>query len=308
MATGIILSLIGTIFHVSFMVSRRYCACDVQYYYTSLTVSATFAGIVTELFRLIFGQHLGLSVNLTTLLAGIILGITWAIACFTYIQGIELIGLSRATALKNYTAVIGLLIGIIGFGEFRQMSRLMFELVLVGCLIMMVAGAVLARTLPAGQLASANNRRGILYSLVAAVFFAIYAMEVKLVATRIMMVDHIPLATAWGGSLGAGALLYITKGKKGVMDWFRMPASEHCCAMVSGFLWLLGTYCMTAGIQLAGVGISWAITPFGTVFSVLIGWKIFREIEPYQQRTKLLFGITGSLVSVILLLFIFKPG
>ncbi len=308
MATGIILSLIGTIFHVSFMVPRHYCVCAVQYYYTSLTIGATFAGIVIEYFSLLFGQHLGLPINSTTLLAGIILGITWAIACFTYIQGVGLIGLSRATALKNYTAVIGLLIGIIGFGEFRQMSRFMFELVLFGCLIMMGAGAVLAHTLPTGQLASANKWRGILYSLVAAVFFAIYATEVKLVASRIMVVDHIPLATAWGGFLGASVLLYFTKGRKGVIDWFRMSAIEHCCAVVSGFLWLMGTYCMTAGIQLAGVGISWAVTPFGTVFSVLIGWKIFHEIEPYQQRTKLLFGIIGSLASIILLLFIFKPS
>ena len=308
MAAGIVLSLIGTIFHVSFMVPRRYCACVVKYYYTSLTAGAIFGGIVIEYFRSFFGQRLGLPVNLTTLLAGIILGITWAIACFTYIQGTELIGLSRATALKNYTAVIGLLIGIIGFGEFQQMSWFMFDLVLVGCLVMMGAGAVLAHTLPAGQLASANKWRGILYSLVAAVFFAIYATEVKLVAPRIVTVDHIPLATAWGGFLGAGALLYFTKGKKGVIDWFRMPAIEHCCAVASGFLWLMGTYCMTAGIQLAGIGIAWAVTPFGTVFSVLIGLKIFHEIEPYRQRTKLRFGIIGSLASVILLLFIFKPS
>ncbi|MGE5607039.1 MAG: GRP family sugar transporter [Bacteroidota bacterium] len=303
MTIGIILSLIGTFFHVTFMVPRRFCTFDVKYYYISLSFGTFLSSVFTLCCYSLFNRAFSLAISRTMILTGIILGITWVIGFFTYMQGIELIGLSRATALKNYTAVIGLLIGILGFGELRQMGPFELGLVFVGCLMMLGSGVALARTLP-GEIEDFTRKRdGIFCSLVAVVFFAIYATEVKLVVPRIMAVEYIPVATAWGGALATLVFLYITKGKKGVGNWLRMPVIEHLRALGGGFLWVIGMYCMTVGIQMAGVGISWAVTPFGTVFSVVLGLKVFHEIELRHHRKYILSGILSSLAAVILFLF-----
>lgn len=301
MTKGLCLILIGTGLHVIFLIPRKKTTIPVLPYYLSLTGGATILSGIIAAGMLLLGFK-GFPSTFTQLGKGILLGTVWAAGSLAYISGTDRIGLSRSTAIKNLTAIIGLLMGVWIFGEFSGTGWLRLFLTISGCGMMLWASVALTRTLP--NMESVGNTRGVGVSLSAALIFAVYASGVKIITSE-LNVFIIPLLTSLGGFLSA--LIFVTFRRDRVASfgyWIKISFWEHQLAFLSGILWLAGTFCITLGIKLTGVALSWSMIPFGTVISVAIGVGLFREIDYRLHRKNLAVGMVGSITAAMILFFV----
>ncbi len=223
-------------------------------------------------------------------------GPIWSLGILFYTLAVSQMGLTLATPIKNTTAVLGTVVGLAAFSEWRQVQPVV---ALAGSLLVVACAILLARTGERAGARSFATPAGVLFALLAALFFATYTVPLKLAQAQ--RVDTYRLIAAMGLGTLAGSIPLTALFGGGWREWRRHAASDHLWAALAGAIWALATIAMAEAIRRIGLALTWPLTNLNTVVTVAAGILVFHEVDPRKHARLIALAMLCAGVGTLLL-------
>jgi glucose uptake protein GlcU len=223
-------------------------------------------------------------------------GALWSMGQAMANLALEEISLAKASVLFNLNTFLNMAVGIFVFKEASGTSSMMF---LTGGGILLFGGAWLVSKAQAGPSREENLEKGILYSLLAGVFWGVYFIPVKVLPVWNPQIHLSSLDLLSGLALGgtfSGAVTAIFYQRS---QW---TLKNLGLGFATAGLWTAGTACFLLSINL--LGLSRAVPIINTNSLMYAAWSffVFKEI-PFSQFPKVLGGTLLAIAGIILLSF-----
>ncbi|MBU0607503.1 MAG: GRP family sugar transporter [Armatimonadetes bacterium] len=286
------LATLALVFFGLYMVPRKLTGMRDRPFVLSMSVGIV---LTTTLCSLLV-HHTPLVTSHPGALYALACGPLWFIGILLYSVSVSEMGLTLSTPIKNTTAVLGTLVGLIVFAEWRETKPL--EAVL-GSLLVVVSAVIISRTGENDCRRSCLSVKGTLAALGAACGFAAYTLPLKY-AQRLGL-DTITLVAIMGWGIIATAALAYAVSHHRWRDWWGHPRREHGYALLCGAIWVVATYAMSEAILRIGLAITWPFTNLNTIVTVACGILFFHEINVRKFWRVLLLGLAVGVIGVGLL-------
>lgn len=241
------------------------------------------------------------NVTHTQYLLIVVSGIVWGTGSLAYSSGVKWIGISRSTPIKNISAILGTLFGILVFHEFSFQRLVPASIAVAGSLAIVISATMLAGIESvedeAESGADSHLLRGILVSLWAAVAYSVYTIPMKMVYKQGVTPSGFLFYMGQGCFIGMVALGLILSGPRGV---FETNWRDRRRALLSGVMFGVGSLFANVAVGIIGVAVTWPLTK-NTLVAVLYGVFVLKEVDVLKHRRQLRVGLFLSVLGVILL-------
>jgi glucose uptake protein len=293
LAVGFALALLSMVFFGLYMVPRKFSGLRNM----EFVLSMAFGVLLTMLAAWFISRNGSRSpVPAGTMGYAFLCGPIWTLGMMAFTLAVDDMGLTLATPIKNTTAVMGSLVGLLFF---RETLHTVAWMALAGSGLIVLCAVVIGQAGEGSDVHYSLSARGTVYSLIAAVFFAGYTYPLKVAMESGLDSYTIVLLMALG-TLTTAALGQLLQGGS-LLHWWRRPFPDHLHAGLAGSLWSLATLFMNAAIARIGLAVTWPITNLNTVIAVLIGAYFFREVHLGNHWRKLIQGVVFAALGVLLL-------
>ncbi len=286
------LATLALVFFGLYMVPRKLIGMRDRPFALSMSVGIVLTATLCSLLV----HHTPLVTSHPGALYALACGPLWFIGILLYSVSVSEMGLTLSTPIKNTTAVLGTLVGLIVFAEWRETKPL--EAVL-GSLLVVVSAVIISRTGENDCRRSCLSVKGTLAALGAACGFAAYTLPLK--GAQRLGLDTITLVAIMGWGIIATAALAYAVSHHRWRDWWGHPRREHAYALLCGAIWVMATYAMSEAILRIGLAITWPFTNLNTIVTVACGILVFHEINVRKFWKVLLTGLAVGVIGVGLL-------
>jgi glucose uptake protein GlcU len=227
-------------------------------------------------------------------------GVLWGLGTSAYAASVRLIGLSRATPIKDSSTVLGVLVGTIFFREIPPMERpVQFMAALAGSVFIVSSALLLQLTLvPSNSTERRLKASGIALATSACLCHALYLMP----AGRSLGLAPSVFAMLLPLSLGILAIMFVPcVFGSGLVSWLRQPLAGHARAWLAGLLWSGGQILLWNAIARAGIAVSWGLCGLDNAIAIAYGIVVFKEIHVGKHRREVFLGLAACLLGTLLL-------
>lgn len=290
---GFSLALLAMVLFGLYMVPRKVCGLRDFDFVVSMCIGAV---LLTQCARLLVHGLDGPALSPRGLWLAFSCGPVWSLGILFYTLSVSQMGLALATPIKNTTAVIGTVLGLVAFSEWQDTNA---ALAMVGSLLVVACAIVLGRSSESDCSRSCLTPLGVAFAILAAVFFAAYTVPLKL-AQREGVDSYSLIATMGLGTLLGGVALFVLFSRNRRM-WLRFPLRDHLFAMLAGAIWALASITMTEAIRHIGLAITWPVTNLNTIVTVGAGIFVFREIDARKHRGTIALAMGCAIAGSVLL-------
>jgi glucose uptake protein len=290
---GFSLALLAMVLFGMYMVPRKVCGLRDFDFVVSMCIGAV---LLTQCARLLVHGLDGPELSPRGQWLAFSCGPVWSLGILFYTLSVSQMGLSLATPIKNTTAVIGTVLGLVAFSEWQDTNA---ALAMVGSLLVVACAIVLGRSSESDCSRSRITPLGVVFALLAAIFFAAYTVPLKL-AQREGVDSYSLIATMGLGTLLGGVALFVAFSRNR-RQWLRFPLRDHLFAMLAGAIWALASITMTEAIRHIGLAITWPVTNLNTIVTVGAGIFVFRESDARTHRTTIAIAMACAIVGSVLL-------
>ncbi len=291
--TGWLLAAASLLFFGLYMVPRKLCKLrDFEF------VASMAFGVVPTTLAATLIAHRGIGDALPVLGIGLsfLCGLIWTVGILFYTLSVTQMGLALATPIKNTTAILGTVFGLVFFAEWQQTRVLP---ALLGSALVAACAVVLGMTGERKGNRSFVTPLGILFALLAAVFFAAYTIPLKFAMK--LGLDTYRLIAVMGLGSAVGGIILLVAQQKTLAAWIKQPVVDHVWAAVAGATWAFATMAMTEAIGHIGLAVTWPVANLNTVVTVACGIAFFHEVSVRKFWKLLALGMLCAIVGVALL-------
>lgn len=306
---GFLASLMAGIFFGLYPVPRRY----VQFGINDFMISMTLGVFLTGLISIFTGISSFAGFGLNQWLIGILAGGCWCLGTILYVYAVDCMGVGRATPIKNLTAILGIMFGLIIFQEYKDLNLLkgIFLAAGTGCLI--TTGMLLGGIQGQGDISRPScpvnlvvpdfikqtpSAAGWILALGAALMYAVFSIPTRILSTTADNVFQFLPAVGIGALLTSIILDMLLTSDH---TWLNNSLKEHLLAILSGGLWSVAFIGLATGLKHLGVSISWPLANSSTIFSVLYAVFIAREISFSSNKSQIIKGLLVGIMGITLL-------
>ena len=290
--SGFALAFLAMVLFGVYMVPRKVCRLGDLQFVVSMCVGAVVTTQIAQF--VVHGPELP-AITLRGRWLSFSCGPVWTLGMLCYTLSVTRMGLVLATPIKNTTAVLGTVLGLVAFAEWRETDP---ALALAGSVLVVACAAALARCGERTETRSSLTASGVIFALLAAVGFAAYTIPLKLAMAQ--NVDNYRLIAYMGLGTLTTSLGLLLGFERSLRPWLGKPLREHLLAALSGGIWAVATIAMAEAIRRLGLAVTWPITNLNTIVTVAVGIIVFREIDLGKHwRTvaiALLCAMTGTLL------------
>lgn len=227
---------------------------------------------------------------------GFLCGPVWYLGVLFYTISVTRMGLTLATPIKNTTAVLGNLVGLIYFAEWRETQPVP---AVIGSLLVVVSAWIISRTSENHEKRSTISAAGVTAALLAALFFSAYTVPFRIAQTE--GIDTVTLVAYMGLGTLAGALVAFALLDRDWRGWVRIPLREHGYAALCGAIWVVAVIAMAEAIRHIGLAITWPFTNLNMIVTIACGILIFHEINVRKFGKVLALGMVVGVLGIALL-------
>lgn len=243
------------------------------------------------------------TVNPSHYLLTVASGIVWGTGTLAYSSAVKHIGLSRSTPIKNTSAILGTLFGIIFFHEFGFTKVIPMLMVILGSIAIVVSATILGRieSFDGGDddAGPSSALVGVISSIWAAIAYSAYTIPMKITYAEGVTPSAFLFYMGQGCFIGMTALSLILKAH---LNPIRSSWRDRGMAGLSGLMWAVGSLCANLAVKLIGVAVTWPLTK-STVVAIAYGVLILKEVDTVRYRSALRIGIILSVAGALLLAF-----
>ena len=290
---GFAVAMLSMVLFGLYMVPRKLCGLRDFDFVLSMCLGAV---ATTQVARFLMHGVDSAAVSTVGLALSFACGPIWSLGILFYTLSVSQMGLTLATPIKNTTAVLGTVLGLFVFAEWRDTNA---ALALVGSVLVVACAVILARASDRTCERSCVNPLGTVFALLAAVFFAAYTIPLKL-AQREGLDSYTIMAWMGLGTLLGGLVLFLVFSRNR-RRWLRESMKDHLFAALAGCIWAMATIAMSEAIRLIGLSITWPVTNLNTVVTVAAGIVVFREIDAARHWRTIALAMACAVVGSALL-------
>jgi drug/metabolite transporter (DMT)-like permease len=228
----------------------------------------------------------------------VLAGCLWAVANTLTIFAVRDVGLSIAFPLWNSNSLLGIVWGVVFFGELRGADRRRWLGVIGGALLMFVGGTVLAAA-SAAQVPAKDAMRGVAAALAAgALWGTMYIPYRKAYLTGMSPLSFITFFTV--GELGMMTALALTYSGGAAELWSQLSGAKHVLfwLLAGGFVWVVGDLFQQYAVKYAGITRGIPLSNTNQLWGLLWGILVFGELRSATSSV-LAQVIGGSLVMAV---------
>jgi drug/metabolite transporter (DMT)-like permease len=225
-------------------------------------------------------------------------GCLWAVANTLTVYAIRDVGLSIAFPLWNTNSVIGMLWGVLFFGELRGARRARVVTVVASILVLFVAALLIADA-SATHAPRRDVVRGIAAALAAgALWGTMYIPYRKAYVTGMNPLSFLTFFTvgevvtmtmlALGESGGFGSLVHSLSAARGALFWLAL----------GGFVWVVGDIAQQYAVKYVGISRGIPLSNTNQLWGLLWGGLVFGELDRASVFARLMV-VCGSVLMVL---------
>ncbi len=309
---GIFASLLAAAFFGLYPVPRRHVEFGINDYMISMTLGV----LLSALSFSVFSGVPFLNLPPYEIIVGLIAGILWALGTILYVYAVDCIGVGRATPVKNITAALGVIFGLVIFQEYRGLTISKFVFLSIGTILIIASGKYLGSVqgredvarpscpvdLIVPEFLSDDGKTfltaGLIFAVATAFAYGVQSIPVRVLSFSTDSVfEFLPY-------VGFGAFLTSIVSDATLTSnhtWGEVSPRGHLTAAFSGLLWTVAFVGLAIGIKLVGLSISWPLAMSSSIFAVLYGLFIGREVIFEEHRKEILQGLSFGILGIVLL-------
>jgi glucose uptake protein GlcU len=222
----------------------------------------------------------------------VLAGCLWAVANTLTIFAVRDVGLSIAFPLWNSNSLLGILWGILFFGELRGADARRWFGVIGGALLMF-GGATALAVASSTQSSSVNALRGVAAALAAGVMWGtMYIPYRKAYLTGMNPLSFITFFTV--GELGMMSVLAISFSGGVTPLLHQLSAARHVLfwLLAGGVVWVVGDLFQQYAVKYAGITRGIPLSNTNQLWGLLWGVLVFGELRggPHDVLVKVILG------------------
>ncbi len=209
----------------------------------------------------------------------VLAGCLWAVANTLTIFAVRDVGLSIAFPLWNSNSLLGILWGILFFGELRGADWRRW-LGVIGGALLMFGGATALAIASSTQASSGNALRGVIAALAAGVMWGtMYIPYRKAYLTGMNPLSFITFFTV--GELGMMSILAISFSGGVTPLWHELSAARHVIfwLLAGGVVWVVGDLFQQYAVKYAGITRGIPLSNTNQLWGLLWGVLVFGELQ-----------------------------
>jgi glucose uptake protein GlcU len=229
---------------------------------------------------------------------GVLAGCLWAVANTLTVYAIRDVGLSIAFPLWNTNSVIGMLWGVLFFGELRSARRARQITVVAGVLVFFVAALLIAEA-SAAQAPRRDVAHGIAAALAAGVLWGtMYIPYRKAYLTGMNPLSFLTFFTI--GEVVTMSVLALGESGGVVPLWHALTAARSALfwLLLGGFVWVLGDLAQQYAVKYVGISRGIPLSNTNQLWGLLWGVLVFGELRGASVTVRLMV-IGGSVLMLL---------
>ena len=286
---GYILSILSSFFHTLYIIPRKISKQSPVIYILYMSVGYMLSSIIICIIHSINGYSMDFINPL--LIYSVIAGALSMIASIFVILSIDEIGISRSNQWKNFQGPIGAGLIFFFFGEARN-TKISF---LILAIITIFISAVLLTIKDDNQRKS--NKKGIIYALGAALFYGVNALMRKYTSDANLIYEQQLYSSIF---MFLAALVYVLiKSDKNIEN---ITKKDNMLAVLAGIIYYFATYFFITAYKYIQGSIAYTIVQLNTVFTILFGIIVFKELDFKKSWKRVILGIIFSIIGLLMLM------
>lgn len=286
---GYILAIASSFFHTLYIIPRKISNQKPIYYILYMSIGFMIASIAICIFQG-FNKY---SVDIASplLMYAAIAGILSMIASICVVIAIDEIGMSRSNQWKNFQGPIGAGLIFFFFGESVN-TKISF---LVLAIIAIFMSAMLLTIKDNTQ--KVVNKKGIIYALLAALFYGINALMRKYTSDANLIYEQQLYSSIF---MFLSALIYIVIKREKSSG--KIIQKDNILAISAGVIYYFATYFFITAYKYIQGSIAYTIVQLNTVFTLIFGILVFKELEFKKNWGRIISGVTFSVIGLLMLM------
>lgn len=220
-------------------------------------------------------------------------GISFSIASTFVLSAIDRIGLAKANQWKSLQGPIGTFLIMTILSEFLSTKVLFIAL----AAIFLSTSAIMFTV--KDEKNNSIDKRGIIYALIAALFFGIFALIQKyLTNCGLVYSQHVYISLF----IFISSSIYILIKEKRIKEFIKIRNRDTILSLTSGILYYFVSYFSTLAYKYIPGSIAFMIHQLNAVWLFLLGVIVFKEIDFKKNWLRLSIGLVFSLMGIFMLL------
>lgn len=286
---GYILAMVSSFFHTLYIIPRKISKQKPIYYILYMSIGFMVSSISICILQGVNGYFMDITNPI--LIYATIAGILSMIASICVVIAIDKIGISRSNQWKNFQGPIGAGLIFFFFGE-AENTKISF---LILAIITIFISAMLLTIKDNTQ--KAVNKKGIIYALLAALFYGINALMRKYTSDANLIYEQQLYSSIF---MFISALIYIVIKRE--RNSTRIVKKDNILAVFAGVIYYFATYFFITAYKYIQGSIAYTIVQLNTVFTVLFGILVFKELEFKKNWVRIISGVIFSVIGLLMLM------
>lgn len=286
---GYILSIVSSFFHTLYIIPRKISKQNPVIYILYMSIGFMLSSVIIGVVYDIKGYFIDFTNPI--LIYAAIAGVLSMIASIFVVLAIDEIGMSKSNQWKNFQGPIGAGLIFIFFGEAKN-TKISF---LMLAIITIFISAMLLTIKDDNQRNS--NKKGIIYALGAALFYGVNALMRKYTSDANLIYEQQLYSSIF---MFLSALVYtFIKRDRNIEN---VTKKDNILALVAGIIYYFATYFFITAYKYIQGSIVYTIVQLNTVFTVLFGILLFKELDLKKNWKRIILGIIFSIIGLLTLM------
>lgn len=282
---GYILALVSSIFFSLYIIPRKLTKQKPTFFTLMMTIGFSLGSLI------LFIINSKEKINFY-LLFSIPAGIIWVISFIFFVNSIDLIGLSRSNQWKNLQGPVGVFLSLIILSEYGKVNPIT---TLIAGLSIFISAFFLSNT--TDKKIKAIKQKGIYFGLLSGLGFGTVSLINKFVTDQVGVYSQ---QVVWSLSMFSSMLIYLFY-KRELKQIRSVSLRNNILGLLAGFIYLGASFFMLQSFKYIAASIGFSIIQLSSLWTILIGVIIFKEININKYYKEILFGLFFALFGVILL-------
>lgn len=289
---GYLLAIITSIFFSIYVIPKKIVKEKTMYYTVFLTLGFFITSTILYIFFKITGickENVSIPIAMTLLFRGLF----WFLSAYIYALAIDKIGVSRAVQYQSLKTPFGVILTLFFLEEFLITNVIVVLFATV--LIFLSALLLTIKKAPNKKI----DKMGIIYAIISAILLATTNLLQKWVTNQgIVYSQHIFTAI----SSFLFACLYVLLKDKNMKNVVSITKKSMFFATLGGCAFYFASFFQALAYKQLPASIVTIIVQLSSVWSILIGIVIFKEIDIKKHWKRISLGIIFTILSIVLLL------
>jgi glucose uptake protein GlcU len=288
---GFALGLVSALFFAFYMVPQKLVKVDNTTFLWTMGMGVLLTALVPYVLQ--GGPHQSTGWQKV---AGLLCGVVWGVGTLSFAAAIKRVGMTLATPIKNTTGVLGTLVGLLLFQEWRTTNPWLG----VSGSILIVAAAIIIGFTSDRTVRPRHTWGGVGFALLAACCYASYLYPLKKVVQAIGYWEFTPWM-ALGILLTATVAVLVRPG--GLRDAVHYRPAVYGLCLLGGVAWAVALYSLAASMVMVDLSVAWSLAQLNTIPAVFLGSIVFHEIDFSLHRRVIYWGLAVATIGTVLLGF-----